>query len=77
MHELDMTTADLADRAGVPFSTVRFFGFIAHQRETLERLSVALEWPSNHLPQLWDDGVQADRDQPGNDTCAPVVNRDR
>lgn len=53
MRELDITAADLADRAEVSFGTVRYFGLLAHDRETLERLSVALEWPPDHLPKLW------------------------
>lgn len=45
--------AELADRAGVDSTTVRYFGLLAHDRETLERLSVALGWPSSRLPELW------------------------
>lgn len=54
MRELGMEhAAELADRAGVDSTTVRYFGLLAHDRETLERLSVALGWPSSRLPELW------------------------
>lgn len=52
MHELGVTVADLADRAGVPYSTVRYFGMLTHDRETLERLSLVLDWPPHHLWEL-------------------------
>jgi hypothetical protein len=51
--ELGMTAAELADRAGVPSTTIRYFGLLSHNRETLERLSVALGWPSGCLRDLW------------------------
>jgi hypothetical protein len=54
MRELGITAADLPDRAGVPFGTVRNFGLLAHDRETLERLSAALDWPPDNLPKLWE-----------------------
>jgi len=57
MRELGMEhAAELADRAGVDCATVRYFGLLAHDRETLERLSVALDWPRSHLPELWGGG---------------------
>lgn len=54
MQELGISAADLSDRAGVPFGTVRNFGLLAHDRETLERLSVALDWPSDNLREFWE-----------------------
>ena len=57
MRELAMTAADLADRAGVSPGTVRYFGTCPHDQETLERLSVALDWPPGHLRKLWDGEV--------------------
>jgi hypothetical protein len=53
-RELGITAAELADRAGVPFTTVKYFGLLSHDRQTLERLSVALDWPPEHLRDLWD-----------------------
>jgi hypothetical protein len=57
MRELSMTAADLADKAGVSPGTLRYFGLYRHDRETLERLSVALGWPPDHLRKLWDGEV--------------------
>jgi len=57
MRELGMSAAELEDRAGVSWVTVKYFGLLAHDRETLERLSVALDWPPGRLPGLW-DGTQ-------------------
>jgi lambda repressor-like predicted transcriptional regulator len=53
MRELGITAADLADRAGVSAGTLRYFGLLAHDRKTLERLSVALDWPQDQLSELW------------------------
>jgi hypothetical protein len=36
------------------FGIVRNFGVLAHDRETLERLSVALDWPPDNLRELWE-----------------------
>jgi hypothetical protein len=57
MRELGITAADLSDRAGVPFGAVRNFRLLAHDRETLERLSVALDWPPDNLRELWEGEV--------------------
>lgn len=65
MRELDITPVDLAHRAGVPFGAVRFFGLLAQDRETLERLSIAFDWPPDHFPELWDKGTRVDLDRPG------------
>jgi hypothetical protein len=55
MWELGMKYAgELADKARVDHVTVRYFGLLSHDRETLERLSVALDWPSSCLAELWD-----------------------
>jgi hypothetical protein len=54
MRELGIRAAELSDRAGVPYGTVRHFGLLAHDRETLERLSVALDWPPDKLRKLWE-----------------------
>jgi hypothetical protein len=54
MRELGMRdAAELADRAGVDCTTVRYFGWLAHDQETFERLSVALDWPRGRLAELW------------------------
>ena len=60
MRELDITAAELEDRAGVSWVTVEYFGFLAHDRQTLERLSAALDWPPGHLPQLWTGSLPYD-----------------
>jgi hypothetical protein len=52
LGELGITASDLADRAEVSFGTVTHLAFLAHDRDTLERLSVALDWPPDHLPGL-------------------------
>ncbi|MGH3280608.1 MAG: hypothetical protein ACRDNW_15910 [Trebonia sp.] len=54
MRELGITVPDLADRAGVAHGTVRYFGLLPHDHDTLERLSVALGWPPSHLGELWE-----------------------
>jgi hypothetical protein len=54
MRELGITAADLSDRAVVSFGTVRHFGLFAHDQETLERLSVALDWRPDRLPEIWE-----------------------
>ena len=57
MWELGIRTAnELSGMAEVSYTTVRYFGFLSHDRETLERLSVALDWPPGHLPALWGGG---------------------
>ena len=58
MEELGIAAADLAGRAEVSFGTVTYLGFLTHDRETLERLSVALDWPPDR-PDLW-GGEQLD-----------------
>jgi hypothetical protein len=63
MLELGLTVAELADRAGVSYGTVRWFGLLAHDRDALERLSVALDWPPGHLWELW-HGKAGTTDQP-------------
>jgi hypothetical protein len=52
MRELGITADVLADRAGVAYSTVKYFGMYPHDRETLERLSATLDWPPDHLWEL-------------------------
>jgi hypothetical protein len=64
-RELGITAAELADRAGVPFTTVSYFGLLSHDRQTLERLSVALNWPPEHLRDLWDGQEPAAGNRPG------------
>ena len=62
MWELGMKrVAELADKAGVDYSTVRYFGMLSHDRGTIERLSMALDWPPGHLRKLW-DGEQTSSD---------------
>jgi hypothetical protein len=53
MRELGISADDLADRAGLPRSAVRHFGLCPHSQADLQRLSVALDWPPNHLGALW------------------------
>jgi hypothetical protein len=53
MRELGITAADLADKAEVSYGTVKYLGFLTRNPETLEHLSAALDWPPNHLPDLW------------------------
>jgi hypothetical protein len=52
IRELGITAADLADRAGISHSTVRYFGLLTHDHDTLARLSVVLDWPPSHLREL-------------------------
>jgi hypothetical protein len=60
MRELGIKTAhELSWRARVPESEVRYFGLLSHDRETLERLSVTLDWPPGHLLELWSGGQSA------------------
>lgn len=54
VRELGITARDLADRADVDYSTVKYFGLLSHDQVTLERLSVALDWSPDHLRRLWD-----------------------
>lgn len=54
LRELGKTAADLADKAEVPYTTVKYFGLLAHDRETRERLSIALGWSPNRLSELCD-----------------------
>lgn len=53
MRELDITAAELADKAEVSYLTVRYLAFLPFDRATLEDLSVALDWPPERLPGLW------------------------
>jgi hypothetical protein len=55
IRELGITAADLAHRTGVPYGTVRHFGLLSHDRDTLERLPAALDWSPGHLRKLCDD----------------------
>jgi hypothetical protein len=61
MRELDYTPAELADRAGVSYLTVKYFGFLLHDQDTLERLSVALDWPPDKLREIWEGVPPHDR----------------
>jgi hypothetical protein len=54
MRELGITVDELEDRAEVSRGTVRKFGLLPHDRDSLERLSVTLDWPPDHLSELWD-----------------------
>jgi hypothetical protein len=47
-----MRPRELADNSGVPYETVRYFGMLDHDPQTLEQLSAALEWPPSHLREL-------------------------
>jgi hypothetical protein len=54
MHELGMKNADdLAIKSGVSWADIKYFYFLNHDRETLERLSVALDLPPDYLSKLW------------------------
>jgi hypothetical protein len=61
MRELGYTAAELADRAGVSYLTVKYFGLLPHDQDTLERLSVALGWPPGNLRELWEGVPPHDR----------------
>jgi len=52
IRELGISPDDLADKAGVPHGTVRWFGLLSHDRDTLARLSAALGWPPGRLLEL-------------------------
>lgn len=54
MRELGMTMGELAGTADVSETTLRYFGLLSHDPQTLERLSVALGWPHDLVAQLWD-----------------------
>jgi hypothetical protein len=54
MRELGITADDLADRTRVPRSAVGYLRFLYHDNDTLEHLSVALDWPGRHLRALWE-----------------------
>lgn len=51
-RELCLRTCELEGKAGVSWATLKYFGMLPHTRETLERLSVALEWAPDHLWNL-------------------------
>jgi hypothetical protein len=53
IRELGISADELADRAGLSRSAVRHFGLCPHSRSDLERISVALDWPPNHLEALY------------------------
>lgn len=54
MRELGMKTQDLASKAGVCETTLRYFGLLSHDAQTLARLSAALGWPRDRIARLWD-----------------------
>ena len=54
MRELGVITRDLAGEAGVCETTLRYFGLLSHDAQTLARLSAALGWPRDHIARLWD-----------------------
>jgi hypothetical protein len=54
MRELGMTMGELAGAADVSETTLRYFGLLSHNPQTLERLSVALRWLRDHVAWLWD-----------------------
>jgi hypothetical protein len=54
MRQLGMSTGDLASAADVSETTLRYFGLLSHDPQTLERLSAALGWPRDHVARLWD-----------------------
>jgi hypothetical protein len=74
IRELDTTAAELADRAGVPHSTVRYFGLLPHDQHTLELLSVALDWPPGHLRELWETPAAQPQNAPGHAMTGEVKN---
>ena len=53
VRELGMTMGELAGAADVSETTLRHFGLLGHDQQTLEQLSVALGWPPDHVAQLW------------------------
>ena len=54
MRQLGISTEDLAATADVPETTLRYFGLLSHDPQTLERLSAALGWPRDYVARLWD-----------------------
>ena len=54
MREPGVTTRDLASEAGVCETTLRYFGLLSHDAQTLAGLSAALGWPRAHIARLWD-----------------------
>jgi len=58
MRQLGMSPGDLASAAGVPETTLRYFGLLSHDPQTLERLSAALGWPRDHVARLWDASLR-------------------
>jgi hypothetical protein len=67
-RELSLRTSELEGKAGVSWTTLKYFGMLPHTRETLQRLSVALEWPPDHL---WNLG----RPRPARSGAAPVASK--
>jgi hypothetical protein len=53
MRQLGITRGDLASEAGISEITLRYFGLLSHDLQTLERLSAALGWPRDHIARLW------------------------
>jgi hypothetical protein len=71
IRELGTTPAELADRAGVTRSTLRYFGLLSHDQATLQRLSEALDWPPGHLRELLENPAAPPRNAPGHATAEP------
>ena len=53
VRELGITMEELAGTANVSETTLRHFGLLSHDPQTLERLSAALGWPRDQLARLW------------------------
>jgi hypothetical protein len=55
MRQLGMTCGELAQEAGMTEGTLRYFGLLGHDPQTLQRLSAALGWPRDHIVRRWGD----------------------
>ena len=58
MRQLGMEAQELADKASVPYTTVKYFGLLSHDAQHLERLPAALDWPDDRIARMLDDGTQ-------------------
>jgi hypothetical protein len=52
MRQPWISTGDLASTADVPETTLRYFGLLSHDPETLQRLSAAIGWHRDHVARL-------------------------
>jgi hypothetical protein len=57
LHELGMSADDLAITADVSYANVKYFYWVVHGRETLDRMSVALGWEPDFLRQVMEGEI--------------------